>query len=230
MDRLKKTFSLLLVVLVIVSVAAAGYFYFKYREASNNNNQAEVEQVVNEIGKLMLLPDETPSLATVVDKEQLNQQEFLQAAENGDKVLIYPQNGKAILYRPSIGRIIDVVPVKTIDNIVPNENDLTPSPTPPERVEENAQVVLYNGTTTAGITADVSNQLLSSVGGIEIIERQSANRTDYVETLVIDISGKFPEKAAEMSAELNASIQPLPSDEVIPAADILVIVGSNSVP
>jgi hypothetical protein len=62
----------------------------------------------------MVLPDEQPTLASVTDKSKLSDQPFFQKAENGDKILIFVQSRKAILYRPSIKKIIDVAPIQTL--------------------------------------------------------------------------------------------------------------------
>jgi len=73
----------------------------------------------------MELPkDEEPTIATVLDKEKLKDQLFFAKAENGDKVIIYSKNQKAILYRPSINKIIDVAPI----SIAPPQ--VTPTVTP----------------------------------------------------------------------------------------------------
>ncbi len=59
----------------------------------------------------MLLPsDETPALLTVTDPKKVSS-EFLKQTEAGDKVLVYQQHKKAIIYRPSKDRIVDIQPV-----------------------------------------------------------------------------------------------------------------------
>jgi cytoskeletal protein RodZ len=71
--------------------------------------QAEVDALVGRVSRLMALPtDETPTVATVTDAEKVKDQPFFANAENGDKVLIYQKAGKAILYRESENKIIEV--------------------------------------------------------------------------------------------------------------------------
>ncbi len=71
--------------------------------------QSEVDALVAEVGKLIDLPkDEKPTVATVTDPSKLKDQPFFAKAKAGDKVLIYTSTKRAILYRPSEHRIIDV--------------------------------------------------------------------------------------------------------------------------
>lgn len=100
------------------------YFYFEAQRArqeaelAKNNPKAgdeELKRVLEKVGRLVLLPEgETPTLATVTDKQLLSGQDFYKNAENGDKVLIYAVAKKAFLYRPSTNKIIEIAPV-TVD-------------------------------------------------------------------------------------------------------------------
>ena len=67
----------------------------------------------------MFLPsDELPTIATVSDPEALQNQSFFIDAKKGDKVLIYSNARKAILYDPIANKIITIAPV----NLSPQEN------------------------------------------------------------------------------------------------------------
>lgn len=82
----------------------------------------EAKQLSEEVGKLIELPsDEVPTIATVVDVEKVKSQPFFANAQNGDKVLLYSKTSKAILYRPSAKRIIEVAPI----NLGTSENEGT---------------------------------------------------------------------------------------------------------
>jgi hypothetical protein len=66
------------------------------------------QQVLEEVGEQMLLPvDEEPTITTVVDLEEVMYQPFFKDAEVGDQVIVYSLARKAILYRPSIKKIIE---------------------------------------------------------------------------------------------------------------------------
>ncbi|MDD5489918.1 MAG: hypothetical protein PHP25_04550 [Candidatus Moranbacteria bacterium] len=99
----------------LVFLALVGVFYFATFQFLKNQNdpnvasQKEIKAITGRIGKFMELPqEETPTLATVSDQEKLKGQQFFLNAKNGDKVLVYPKAKKAILYRPSSGKIIEV--------------------------------------------------------------------------------------------------------------------------
>lgn len=90
--------------------------------------EQEVASVVAEVGQLIVLPEgETPVVAEVADIEALKGQEFFAKAATGDKVLIYTQALKAILYRPSTKKIIEVAPVV----LGPSEQPVAETTAPP---------------------------------------------------------------------------------------------------
>lgn len=110
-DPMNKRTKVLLVVVVLALLAVLGTViaFYVLRQPPVSNEQ--VEQITSLVGRHYLLPtDETPAVATVEDKTKVSS-EFLRAAENGDKLLIYKDAKKVILYRPSIDRIIEVGPV-----------------------------------------------------------------------------------------------------------------------
>lgn len=76
--------------------------------------QEESQQLIDQIGKLIILPsNEQPTIATVNDLSKLAGQPFFANAKLGDKVLIYTKAQKAILFRPSENRIVELAPLNT---------------------------------------------------------------------------------------------------------------------
>lgn len=77
--------------------------------------EKEVKDVVTRVGSLMILPsNETPQVATIEDAESLAKtQAFFANSTNGDQILIYLKDQKAIIYRPSENIIVNVGPIIT---------------------------------------------------------------------------------------------------------------------
>lgn len=96
--------------LLIISLSV--YFFLAYGKNQSDPNlaiQKETKELTDRIGRFMELPaGEQPTLATVTDQDKLKGQDFFTHAQNGDKLLVYPVARKAILYRPSIGKVIEV--------------------------------------------------------------------------------------------------------------------------
>jgi hypothetical protein len=116
--RMKLLISILLGI-VIIALAGLFYFYLQVRslQSPSVKAQQETKDLVGEIGRYMILPtDETPTLATVSDPSKLQDQTFFAHAQVGDKVLIYTRNKKAILYSPSMHKIVEVAPVSLNTN------------------------------------------------------------------------------------------------------------------
>jgi hypothetical protein len=75
-------------------------------------SQPDTEALIAKVGQLILLPtNENPTIATVADLSKLQGQPFFAQAQVGDKVLIYTNAKKAILYRPSTNKIIEIAPI-----------------------------------------------------------------------------------------------------------------------
>lgn len=220
---------LFLVIGFIAALIGAGYFYNQYREVTGKNNEAATKKLVKKISKYMILPNGLPTLATVTDKSKLASQPFFRNAENGDKVLIYPEVQKVILYRPSSRKVVEVATAQTIVNtseqqqaLSTQQQDSGVAPTP---VVLN--VAIYNGTATAGLTKTVEKNITDQVKNITIGLKASAGKTDYTETQVIDVSGRAGNRIQEVATAVKGTVQPLPAGENKPDADILVIIGNK---
>jgi predicted PurR-regulated permease PerM len=104
----KQSVKIAIVVVVVLVITLAAFFLVRSRTSESQNATKELEDIVSELSKTIDLPEEVPTIATVTDKNLLNEQEFFSRAENGDKVVIFQVWRKAILYRPSSKKIIDL--------------------------------------------------------------------------------------------------------------------------
>ena len=111
----RKVISSILVIIAVLGVCGSVYFYKKYQSLKIDPNAEAAKQtasLVAQLSKLMELPQgETPTVATISDKEKLKGQSFFNLADNGDILFAYTTSMKAILYRPSTNKIINVAPI-----------------------------------------------------------------------------------------------------------------------
>ena len=126
---------LVLIVLTVVSASLAMYYRQKAVYASKSVSgdpealQREVNALLEKVGKLIVLPaTEKPVIATVTEPEKLSGQPFFANAKLGDKVFIYTESRKAILYSPTLNKIIEVAPLSI--------GQPTPEAVPAEEVQE----------------------------------------------------------------------------------------------
>lgn len=119
----KKMLILLACVVTMAALVPSIYFFNKYQKAQKSLQnptayaKEEAKQIKEKVGKLIELPqDEEPTMATVTDADKLREQPFFANAQNGDRVLIFTQAKKAVLYRPSSNKIIEVAPVNIGNN------------------------------------------------------------------------------------------------------------------
>ena len=95
--------------IILAAVLAGGVYYYASHKSTGTDGQKELDQTVKDVSALMVLPsDEVPTLATVTDVKKLEGQAFFAKAETGDKVLIYTNNKKVILYSPRLNKIVEV--------------------------------------------------------------------------------------------------------------------------
>ena len=216
--------------IVLLAGVGVGYSYFSNATKTEDTTQAapldqrEIGQLVERVGKHIELPEgEQATIATVSDVTKLSGQVFFARAQNGDKVLIYSQAKKAILYRPSIDKIIAVGPVEG-DAAQPEVVGASESAVP-----TTLKVSIYNGTTTTGLTRKVETTLLqmSSIK-VEVGEKANAVKNTYQESIVVDLTGKNAQAAEQLAGVVKGQVGQLPEGEKRPLdTDLLIILGTS---
>jgi hypothetical protein len=114
------------IVIAVIALVGGGYFAYQQYNSLKKENQRlsnpqeaaklESERIQKAISALIEVPnDEEPTIATVTDPSKLGNQDFFKNAQKDDRVIIYAKAKKAILYRPSTGKIIEVAPLNIGD-------------------------------------------------------------------------------------------------------------------
>ncbi len=203
------------------AAAPSYYFYNQYQKSQEllkNPTEAakqEVQALAGRVGRYIELPNEEPTVATVSDKKKLKDQPFFAKAENGDKVLIYTQARKAILYRPSINKIIEVSTVN-LGGEVAGANATV-----------QTKLAIYNGTSTVGLASNAEKQLKEKIANIEVTLKENAKKKDYEKTIVVALSSSRESDAKAVAEFLGTKVSTLPEGEVKPEGEILIILGTD---
>lgn len=222
----------------IVALFAAGFFFMQWQKVQQDQTaeveqQAQVEEVqalVEEIGQVVVLPaGELPTVSTIKDPGALTEnREFFGDAQEGDKVLVYEQARKAFLYRPSTKKLINLAPI----NVAGATQGSSSTPTPSTNIgdiDQAGEVLLLNGTTTAGITASFASRVAEVFPNVVIADRANAARQDYTRSVIVPVNEAKQALVQQIAERFGFVIGELPADEVLPDVDILVILGSDQV-
>lgn len=223
-----KTFLMwgLIAVVAVAGLGSGAYYYTQYRNTqkllknSVLGTQIEAEKIVEKVAKMVELPADKPTIATVSDVSKLKNQQFFTNAQNGDKVLIYQKAKKAILYRPSTNKIVEFGPINLGS---PAQNSASPSAAVSLKP---VKIALYNGTTTAGLANAVEKDFVTKAPNVTVISKGNAAKRDYAKTLVVDVTGSNKLETQNIANLLQGSLGKLPvGEKATSSADILVILG-----
>ncbi|HVZ12078.1 MAG TPA: LytR C-terminal domain-containing protein [Patescibacteria group bacterium] len=222
----------LVLVAAIIVVGGGLYFYNKNSGDQTSQVTRQTQELVNRVGHLLVLPkNETPTIATVTDKTKLAGQPFFADAENGDKVLLYGQSQRAVLFRPSTNQIVNVSPLnlKEQANAVASPNTTNPqtnaiSPTP-SVAPAQVKVQILNGTKVNGLTKTAESKI--KAGGVDIVAIDRGNATgNFDKSVVVDVTGKNAEVASKIASIIGAKVGGIPSGETASKdAEILIVLG-----
>lgn len=225
--------------MVTLTVASSVFFYLQYRDTQSRLAEAQKSddtRLVERIGKLVDLPKgEVPTIATVSEVEKLRSQPFFAKAENGDKILIFQISKKAVLYRPSTDKVIEIGPIAVDQNTSSSSGTLSPltgqvgveKPMASAEVTIKAKVTIYNGTSTKGLAKEVQDKLKVKFSEFDFVGVGNT-KGDFSKTVVVDLGGKNATAAKTISGEVKGQVvDKLPEGETRPDSNILVILGSD---
>lgn len=116
---------ILLILVIVGSLSAAFYFWNDAQNAKEQTpegiaakNLEESERVISALDLVLYTEsEEQPTVARIEDPAVLQDAnpEFYQNAQAGDYLILYPQ--RAVIFRESENRVINVAPIINTDNI-----------------------------------------------------------------------------------------------------------------
>ncbi len=229
---------LLVLIIIVVGALVAGYGFVNTNTGTDGGklSPSQINSLISEVGDKMMIPmGETPTIATVTDVTKLENQPFFRNAQNGDKVMIFGSTNTAILYRPSIHKIVTVAPINAQTNPVASGNNPSPTGTPsgtvtPTPNTQPIKVVILNGTKVAGL-AKKAESLIKS----ESVNVVSLGNTvgDYAISSISNVSkpSKITDEQLQRivnATKVKAKIITLPAGETAPeGVDVVLILGKD---
>ena len=113
----------IIIAVILILGGTSCYFCYQFIKIKQDPQKVAKEEIKNllaQISQIIVLPEgEEPTVATVTDPERLRDQPFFAKAKKGDKVLIYTNAKKAILYDPQNNKIVEVAPINIGGSQVP---------------------------------------------------------------------------------------------------------------
>ncbi len=198
------------IVALVIAIAAIGFATYQYSETQKlkttegqkqvSENEAKV--LKDKVGKLIQLPGETPTVATISDIKKLKDQPFFDGAKNGDKVLIFTEARKAIIYRESENKIINSGPIAV--------------------TSDQAQTTSVSVLASKDGSVGDANTKTAAVSGVTVSEGEA--KKNYTKTQVVAVDSASAEKAKEVATALGGEvISGIPSGETAPSGAAIVV-------
>ena len=247
---LSRKYWLLLAVGVVVLVG--GFMVGKYfRQAANYRQftglqavDAEVRSgdgVLEKISRHIMLPiDENPLIGTIENAGALRRdQPFFAAVEDGDIVLVYQKNARAILYRPKHDILVNVGPtilptaaVTTSraqnQDSAPRTPILTDTSSTSLPIREVVRLDIRNGSHTNGLAAKLAKIIENEQKIFQVMSVSSAARNSFKGTTLVLVTPIHPKQIDELKKKISITsvVSQLPSGEKKSSADIVIILGN----
>ncbi|HEV2412946.1 MAG TPA: LytR C-terminal domain-containing protein [Candidatus Saccharimonadales bacterium] len=212
--------------IIVLLAIGTTYYYTKYQDLKKNPNaanQATANKVIQEVGKLYVLPKgQTPTVAKIVNVNSLKGQAFFRNAQDSDQLLIYTKAQLAIIYRPSTDMIINAGPV-----VLNNSSGTSSTPAGTSAVPSKPVVAVLNASSTNGKAASTGASINSKFGSQASISSTYANASvKESKTLVVAVTSSDASLASQIASYLGGTVGSMPAGQSVPSgANIVVLVG-----
>lgn len=214
------------VAVLLVLGGASLYFYARYSHAQRLLKDPtaaageEISALTKKVGRHIELPDnEVPTVATVSDTSKLADQPFFAKAQVGDKVLIYTQAGKAILFRPGANKIIEVM-VVNLGPAVAGTSSATAQ-------AQSAKLTIYNGTQTAGLASVAERKIKGALNSIQTTAKLNS-ASSFDKSVVVVLTPEAQSLGTKLAELFQAGITTaVPAGEAKPNTELLLILGQD---
>lgn len=220
--------------LLVVSLVAFGWSFYNYQsikkevailkdpQLASELSQKETAELIAKLSKLMVVPaDKDPVVAVINDVEMLAAtQDFYVPAHNGDKLIMFQDSRKAVIYDEDDNRIVNVGPIYF-------DNGDGATSTDPAVVSDRLNIELRNGSSASGTAISLRDRLQANYA-FNVIKMAKANKTDYSGFILVDkTNGSKNSLVESLQKELGATVvKEVPTGESNTVAEILIIAGN----
>lgn len=189
-------------------------------------DETEVLGLLNKVNTLAILPeDESPTLATVVDITQFDEDSFFRNGANDDKLFVFQSAGIVVLYRPSEAKIVNMGMIEGLPGRVVTSPKQNASPEA-TMTAKNVTIGIYYVNETLESQKPLAEKL-SPISHIEVAQEARTTNTNHQGISVIGLTdeGKGSIYKDVLKAVNGIEAIVLPDGEDISGVDIAIIVG-----
>ena len=217
--------------IIFLALAAGGGVYWQLAatrqtpttSSADTNDSSELSSIVSQIKQLVDIPsNETPTVAEITNQDKVRAQPFFVSAQTGDKVLIFADSKKVILYRPSTGKVINIA---SLSDEGSSSAQFESSPS----AQESLSMVIRNGTKKGGLAGNFEIQAKLAIAQLKT-SKENAGKSDYEKSVLVVVDQKAGPEAKILSDKLKIPIGPLPEGEKTASqSGIIIILGKDKV-
>ncbi len=111
------------ILIILIVLCAIGYYMYSLQKDSKTisgaqgsavgNNKEEAKDLANKVSKLVLVDTSVvPDIVTITDAStMIKQQPVFSGVINGDKILVYIKEKRAIVFSPSRNVVVNILPI-----------------------------------------------------------------------------------------------------------------------